>query len=142
MRSASSTRNASSASARDLDWGDPRAKTRSCFHDTRLVDELKQADTILLGPPLYNFGAPSSVKAWVDHVVAWLPHGLALTGLQHRFIVGELTPAEVTPAMSEFIPLARKSRTDAERAVDELWGRRRWPPSQGDESSSDGAALV
>ena len=36
----------------------------------QLVDELKQADTILLGLPLYNFGAPSSVKAWVDHVVA------------------------------------------------------------------------
>src|SRR3954452_6276559 len=26
-----------------------------------LVDEIKQADTILLGLPLYNFGAPSSV---------------------------------------------------------------------------------
>ena len=36
----------------------------------QLVDELKQADTILLGLPLCNFGAPSSVKAWVDHVVA------------------------------------------------------------------------
>lgn len=36
----------------------------------QLVDELKQADMILLGLPLYNFGAPSSVKAWVDHVVA------------------------------------------------------------------------
>ena len=36
----------------------------------QLVDELKQADTILLGLPLYNFGAPSSIKAWVDHVVA------------------------------------------------------------------------
>ena len=33
----------------------------------------------------------------------------------------ELTLADVTPAMSEFIPLARKSRADAERAVDELW---------------------
>ena len=25
---------------------------------------------VLLGLPLYNFGAPSSIKAWVDHVVA------------------------------------------------------------------------
>jgi FMN-dependent NADH-azoreductase len=35
-----------------------------------LVDELKAADTVLLGLPLYNFGAPSTVKAWVDHIVA------------------------------------------------------------------------
>jgi FMN-dependent NADH-azoreductase len=35
-----------------------------------LVDEIKQADTVLLGLPLYNFGAPSTVHAWVDHVVA------------------------------------------------------------------------
>jgi len=131
----------------------------------QLVGELTQADTIVLGLPLYNFGPPSSVKAWVDHVVArglsvdfdsgegllggrelivlaargggyapgsprdgwdhaqlWLPHGLALTGLQPRFIVAELTLADVNPAMSELIPLARKSRDDAERAVDELWG--------------------
>jgi FMN-dependent NADH-azoreductase len=36
----------------------------------QLVNEIKQADTILLGLPLYNFGAPSSVKTWVDHLIA------------------------------------------------------------------------
>lgn len=36
----------------------------------RLVDEVKAADTVLLGLPLYNFGPPSTVKAWVDHIVA------------------------------------------------------------------------
>lgn len=35
-----------------------------------LVDEARHADTILLGLPLYNFGAPSSVKTWVDHLIA------------------------------------------------------------------------
>lgn len=35
-----------------------------------LIDEILRADTILLGLPVYNFGAPSSVKAWVDHLVA------------------------------------------------------------------------
>lgn len=35
-----------------------------------LIDEVKAADTVLLGLPLYNFGPPSTVKAWVDHVVA------------------------------------------------------------------------
>jgi FMN-dependent NADH-azoreductase len=36
----------------------------------RLVDEVLAADTILLGLPLYNFGPPSSVKSWVDHLAA------------------------------------------------------------------------
>jgi len=35
-----------------------------------LVEEIKNADTVLLGVPLYNFGAPSTVHAWVDHIVA------------------------------------------------------------------------
>jgi FMN-dependent NADH-azoreductase len=35
-----------------------------------LVGEIADADTILLGLPLYNFGPPSTVKAWVDHLVA------------------------------------------------------------------------
>ncbi|MGR6317009.1 NAD(P)H-dependent oxidoreductase [Micromonospora soli] len=36
----------------------------------QLVDEVKRADTIVLGLPLYNYGAPSSVKTWVDHLIA------------------------------------------------------------------------
>jgi FMN-dependent NADH-azoreductase len=35
-----------------------------------LVGEIQQADVVLLGLPLYNYGPPSSVKAWVDHLVA------------------------------------------------------------------------
>jgi len=31
-----------------------------------LVPELKQADIILIGLPIYNFGIPASLKAWVD----------------------------------------------------------------------------
>ncbi|WP_328850754.1 NAD(P)H-dependent oxidoreductase [Micromonospora globbae] len=36
----------------------------------RLVDEVKRATTVLLGLPLYNYGVPSSVKTWVDHLIA------------------------------------------------------------------------
>ncbi|KAB8175105.1 FMN-dependent NADH-azoreductase [Microbispora catharanthi] len=36
----------------------------------QLVGEVRQADTIVLGLPLYNFGAPSAVKSWVDHLIA------------------------------------------------------------------------
>ncbi|WP_299548750.1 NAD(P)H-dependent oxidoreductase [uncultured Tateyamaria sp.] len=31
-----------------------------------LVDELKAADTIVIGMPVYNFGAPAALKAWID----------------------------------------------------------------------------
>lgn len=35
----------------------------------KLIGEVKEADTVLLGLPVYNFGAPSSVKSWVDHLI-------------------------------------------------------------------------
>ncbi len=31
--------------------------------------EVFEADVIVIGAPLYNFGIPSSLKAWIDHVV-------------------------------------------------------------------------
>ena len=37
------------------------------YSDT-LIDELKRADVIVLGLPMYNFGVPSQLKAWIDHV--------------------------------------------------------------------------
>src|SRR5262245_52476143 len=33
-----------------------------------LIEELRRADTIVLGVPMYNFGVPSQLKAWFDHV--------------------------------------------------------------------------
>ncbi|MCP1675264.1 FMN-dependent NADH-azoreductase [Natronocella acetinitrilica] len=33
-----------------------------------LIEELKQADVIALGLPMYNFSVPSTLKAWFDHV--------------------------------------------------------------------------
>jgi len=130
----------------------------------QLVEEVRAADTVLLGLPVYNFGPPSSVKAWVDHLIAqglsidpatgegllggrefivlqargggygpgtpregwdhaqaWLPHGVALTGLEPRFITAELTLADVNPQMAELRPLAARSLAEAEAAVDALW---------------------
>ncbi len=34
-----------------------------------LVAELKSADVIVIGAPMYNFGMPSTLKAWFDHVL-------------------------------------------------------------------------
>jgi FMN-dependent NADH-azoreductase len=33
-----------------------------------LIDELERADVIVLGLPMYNFGVPSTLKAYFDHV--------------------------------------------------------------------------
>ena len=33
-----------------------------------LIAELKAADTIVIGVPMYNFGIPSTLKAYFDHV--------------------------------------------------------------------------
>jgi FMN-dependent NADH-azoreductase len=37
------------------------------YSDT-LIDELRSADVIVLGVPMYNFGVPSSLKAYFDHI--------------------------------------------------------------------------
>ena len=37
------------------------------FSDT-LIDELRRADVIVLGLPMYNFGVPSTLKAYFDHI--------------------------------------------------------------------------
>jgi len=33
-----------------------------------LINELRRADVIVLGLPMYNFGVPSQLKAWFDHI--------------------------------------------------------------------------
>jgi FMN-dependent NADH-azoreductase len=34
-----------------------------------LVDELLAADLLVIGAPMYNFGMPSTLKAWIDNIV-------------------------------------------------------------------------
>jgi FMN-dependent NADH-azoreductase len=33
-----------------------------------LIDELRSADTVVLGVPMYNFGVPSTLRTYFDHV--------------------------------------------------------------------------
>lgn len=35
----------------------------------RLIEELEQADAVLIGAPMYNFTVPSTLKAWLDNVI-------------------------------------------------------------------------
>ena len=37
-------------------------------HSDRLVAELRDADVIVMGVPIYNFGIPAALKAWVDMI--------------------------------------------------------------------------
>lgn len=50
----------------------PEARTRPqhavVAYSDALIDELRQADLIVLGLPMYNFGVPSQLKAYFDHV--------------------------------------------------------------------------
>ncbi|HLL29862.1 MAG TPA: NAD(P)H-dependent oxidoreductase [Allosphingosinicella sp.] len=34
-----------------------------------LIAELEAADLVVIGAPMYNFGIPSTLKAWFDHVL-------------------------------------------------------------------------
>jgi len=34
-----------------------------------VINQLLDADIIVIGAPMYNFGIPSSLKAWIDHIV-------------------------------------------------------------------------
>lgn len=35
----------------------------------RLIDELEQADVLVMATPMYNYGMPAALKAWFDQVV-------------------------------------------------------------------------
>lgn len=54
-----------SANFTQVDQRSDEQKQRLAFSD-ELIEELRQADHIVLTTPMYNFGIPASLKAWVD----------------------------------------------------------------------------
>jgi FMN-dependent NADH-azoreductase len=45
------------------------AEQRSVIaYSDELVEELRRADVVVIGLPMYNFGVPSTLKAYFDHV--------------------------------------------------------------------------
>jgi FMN-dependent NADH-azoreductase len=38
-------------------------------HSENAINEIEDADILVIGAPLYNFGIPSALKAWIDHIV-------------------------------------------------------------------------
>ena len=54
----------------NANFTDPDERTESqkqtLAQSDQLVEELETADTIIIGLPIYNFGVPAAVKAWID----------------------------------------------------------------------------
>ncbi|MCI2424268.1 NAD(P)H-dependent oxidoreductase [Saccharopolyspora sp. K220] len=45
------------------------AQRDALAYSDMLVDEFLAADTIVISTPMWNFGVPSTLKAWIDHIV-------------------------------------------------------------------------
>lgn len=46
----------------------PPLRTATALSD-RLIAELQEAETLLVTAPIYNFGPPAALKAWIDLIV-------------------------------------------------------------------------
>ena len=43
--------------------------TLDAFADTSVLDEFLQADTVVIGAPMYNFTLSSQLKSWLDRIL-------------------------------------------------------------------------
>ena len=80
-----------------------------------LVQELRDADVLVLGLPMYNFGVPSSLKAYIDHVMrAGVTFSYGATGPQgllpnkRVFILGARGGNYAGTAMDMQLPYVRQ----------------------------------
>jgi len=89
----------------DEDWVTANftpAEARSDVHKAKLalsdslVDELQAADTVVISAPIYNFGIPATLKAWVDMI--------ARVGLTFRYT--ETGPVGLLQSKSAIILVA------------------------------------
>ncbi len=52
----------------DTDWIAAAATGAGSATSDELVDELLAADVLVITAPIYNFGVPAALKAWIDQV--------------------------------------------------------------------------
>lgn len=71
----------------------------------QLIDELKNADTLVIAAPMYNFGIPATLKQWIDSICRagvsfkYTEQGpVGLLGVKRAFII---TASGGTPIGSE-----------------------------------------
>ena len=60
----------------------------------QLIDELRDANTLVIGSPMYNFGIPASLKQWIDSICRagvsfkYTEQGpVGLLGIEQAFII-------------------------------------------------------
>jgi FMN-dependent NADH-azoreductase len=84
-----------------------------------LVDELLGTDTLIISTPMWNFGPPSVLKAWIDHIsrvgrtFSYGPEGLkGLAGNKKVYVVissGSIFSSGPLGAMDALIPSLRSA---------------------------------
>ncbi|MBI5922513.1 MAG: NAD(P)H-dependent oxidoreductase [Betaproteobacteria bacterium] len=78
--------------------------------DDVLIAEVQQADVIVLGVPMYNFGIPAQLKSWID--------AISRNGVTFRYT--EKGPEGLLKGKKVYVGLARGGRyrgTDADSQV-------------------------
>lgn len=73
------------------------AQATSVALSDALIAELFASDTIVIASPMYNFGVPSTLKAWIDH--------LARAG--HTFAYGANGPTGLVTGKKVYLVVAR-----------------------------------
>ncbi|GGB35909.1 FMN-dependent NADH-azoreductase [Roseibium aquae] len=84
----------------------PDQRLKLALSDT-LVSELRAADTLVIGVPIYNFGIPASLKAWVDLVAR----------ARETFRYTENGPVGLLDGKKAYLVVA-SGGTEAESAID------------------------
>ena len=91
--------------------------TLAAFADTSVLDEFLAADAVVIGAPMYNFSAPSQLKAWIDRILiagktfrytATGPEGLAggkrvIVALARGGIYSEGSPAAALEHLETYL---------------------------------------
>ena len=77
-----------------------------------LIDELLAADVVVIAVAMINFGIPSTLKAWIDHVTPYLLQLLAFLGMTDVKVIG-IEGTALGPEAAE-----RAVGTGLERAIE------------------------
>lgn len=65
-------------------------------HSDQAIAQIKDADVLVIDAPMYNFGIPSALKTWLDHVVR----------VNVTFKIGEQGPEGLVQGKKLYIALA------------------------------------
>lgn len=84
-----------------VELGAARGESEAAALSDELIAELMSADDVLISCPVYNFGLPSSLKAYIDHVVR--------SG--HTFAHADSGPSGLLSGKSAYILTARGARS-------------------------------